>query len=473
MKQFKSNKIMIASLGYMLGGILIKGIAFITTPIFSRLMTPEEFGVLNTYLSYEAIIAMIIGFQFASSFKSANIEFRSHDNGIQSYFSKIVQLLLLHSAIATVLINILAPFLVDVTGINSILLWNLLVINCLGNALVTSYNSYVSLKYQYKKYLLLALLNACLNVVISLLLIMTFMKGEKSLGRILGYVIPSGLIAVYIVFIAFTNAKPRTKLGVEQRKFAYKYCSSLIPVGFSEVMLGQFGRLTVVHNCGYASMGIYSLSYNVYSIIGIIRIAMDYVVGPYYFDKRQNKDDHTIRTTTRFYSNALAVITAGIMMLSSEIVRILGDIEYYNARKCAIPLVAASYFVFLCSMISQEEYYKKKIYLVSSVSIIAVIFNVILCVLIIPRYETMGAAFCTLISYLIFMISHCLIVKSKLKCNVFPWKFILFDSVFVLGMMGIALIVVDKSLVRYMIVIILALTGFLIIKNNYKKIISE
>ena len=47
-----AKKIITAGVGYILGGILIKGIAFITTPIFSRLMTTEEFGQLNIYLSY-------------------------------------------------------------------------------------------------------------------------------------------------------------------------------------------------------------------------------------------------------------------------------------------------------------------------------------------------------------------------------------------------------------------------------------
>ena len=48
--QVGMKKIASAGIGYIFGGILIKGIAFITTPVFSRLLTTKEFGVLNAYL---------------------------------------------------------------------------------------------------------------------------------------------------------------------------------------------------------------------------------------------------------------------------------------------------------------------------------------------------------------------------------------------------------------------------------------
>ena len=72
--QVGMKKIASAGIGYIFGGILIKGIAFITTPVFSRLMTTKEFGVLNAYLSYESILAVLIGFQFAGCLKNAKIK---------------------------------------------------------------------------------------------------------------------------------------------------------------------------------------------------------------------------------------------------------------------------------------------------------------------------------------------------------------------------------------------------------------
>ena len=40
-----SNKALRSGVGYTLGNVLIKGINFLTLPIFSRILSPEEFGV--------------------------------------------------------------------------------------------------------------------------------------------------------------------------------------------------------------------------------------------------------------------------------------------------------------------------------------------------------------------------------------------------------------------------------------------
>ena len=85
-----AKKILTAGVGYIFGGILIKGIAFITTPIFSRLMTPEDFGILTTYLSSESILAMLIGFQFAGCLKNAKIKYGDISKGLDTFFSNLI-----------------------------------------------------------------------------------------------------------------------------------------------------------------------------------------------------------------------------------------------------------------------------------------------------------------------------------------------------------------------------------------------
>ena len=112
-----AKKIITAGAGYILGGILIKGIAFITTPLFSRLMTTEEFGQLNTYLSYESILAMLIGFQFAGCLKNAKIKYANIAGGLNTFFSNLIALLLLHSAAALVLVNAFSRLIMHLTGI--------------------------------------------------------------------------------------------------------------------------------------------------------------------------------------------------------------------------------------------------------------------------------------------------------------------------------------------------------------------
>lgn len=72
------NTALKAGLGYTIGNVLVKGINFLTLPLFSRLLTTAEFGVYNVFLSYDAILSVLIGLALHSSIKSAHYEFKKN-----------------------------------------------------------------------------------------------------------------------------------------------------------------------------------------------------------------------------------------------------------------------------------------------------------------------------------------------------------------------------------------------------------
>lgn len=440
-----------AGVGYIIGGILIKGIAFITTPIFTRLLTTSEFGILNTYLSYEAIFAMVIGFQFAASLKSARLEYEDVENGVGSYLYSLLFLISIHTIVIILALNLLFPIASNITGISSRLLINLLVINSFCNALVNVYNAYISLYYEYKKYVGIGLINAVANVGISLLLIHTVMNNNRAIARIMGYIIPYVGVSLYIII---QIVKRKSKSKIQSVQFAYRYCTPLIPYACSDVMLGQFSKLYVERKCGSSLMGIYSLSYNVYSIIGIIRIAMDYLIGPLYFEKRKESNINGIRSLIKHYSRILGLISVSLMLFAPEVIKILGAPEYYDARYSAIPLVAASYYIFLISTVTQEEYFQKKTYMISAVSIVAMTANILANILIVPQYGVIGAAFCTMGTYYIMLLSHFIVVRKVLNSNIFDIRILLLHTLIVLTAAIISLLVTDIAILRFGLLII-------------------
>ena len=70
-----SNKVIKAGFGYTIANYLIKGLAFFTLPIFTRLLTTADFGIYNTFLAYENILTVILGVSFYSSFNAARFKF--------------------------------------------------------------------------------------------------------------------------------------------------------------------------------------------------------------------------------------------------------------------------------------------------------------------------------------------------------------------------------------------------------------
>ena len=72
-KELKKNKVLKAGIGYTIGNYFLKGLGFITVPIFSRLMAVSDYGIYNTFLSYEGMLYLFIGLALHSSIKMQSI----------------------------------------------------------------------------------------------------------------------------------------------------------------------------------------------------------------------------------------------------------------------------------------------------------------------------------------------------------------------------------------------------------------
>ena len=69
------NKPLTAGMGYVIGNYLIKGLAFLTLPVFARLMSTGDFGIYNIFVAYEGILVYIIGLALDNSFRSARYRY--------------------------------------------------------------------------------------------------------------------------------------------------------------------------------------------------------------------------------------------------------------------------------------------------------------------------------------------------------------------------------------------------------------
>ena len=55
-----NGRVLKSGVWYTASNFLVKGIVFITTPIFTRLLTKTDFGLYNNYVSWLAIITIIV-----------------------------------------------------------------------------------------------------------------------------------------------------------------------------------------------------------------------------------------------------------------------------------------------------------------------------------------------------------------------------------------------------------------------------
>ena len=408
-----SNKVVKAGIGYTIGNFLVKGINFLTIPIFARLLSVSDYGLYNTYLAYEGIFFSIVGLALQMSLKNAKYKYGD------KYYSYISSILLLEILLMIAWILIIIVFhgaILTSIGYGYFISF-LLIVQCTSSSVLSLYNIHLSLNYSFKSYVIVTAFNALMNISISILLILTIFYNERFVGRVIGTVIPLALLCVLICIKFWKNNTPR--INWDYWKYGVSYSLPLIPHAISQVILNQFDRVMINEIKGAAYAGIYSFAYNIFMIISVVMYSLDNVWSPWFYENFQKKNEGQIKRKSTQYALGMFFLSVTIMLISPELVIILGTDEYYDAVYSVIPICSGGFFMFLYSIPSQVEYYLGKTRYIALGTAVAAILNVSLNLYFIPQYGYISAAYTTELAYIFYFIMHYLIARKLLKYSIF------------------------------------------------------
>lgn len=443
MEKNQDNKIIKAGIGYTIANYLLKGLSFFTIPIFSRLMTTSDYGIFNTYSAWDGIFFIIIGLALHSSFKNAKYKYKTQFN---SYVSSCILLSIVSLILWLFFGNVLYPLYGNTIGFSRIII-NILFLNSFGNALIQYYNVYLGLDYKYKNYFAIACFNAIFSVLLSVLLMLTVFKTSRYLARILGTAIPVIIISIYVII--YFKKKEKLTFNRQYWKYSLNYSLPIVPHGLSQVILSQFDRIMISSMVGASEAGIYSFGYNIYSLINVTASSLDNVWGPWFYEKMNEGKEEEIKNQGSKYAFGMMLFSVLVMMLSPEVIKILGTEEYHDAVYVVIPIVLGGFFSFLYTLPVQIEYYYEKTKYIATATGCAAIINIVLNWIFINKYSYIAAAYTTLFTYLLYFAFHFFLSIRIAKRTIFDIKRIVLISF--LAILGgfVSLTLVNESVIRW------------------------
>lgn len=463
MSSEKKNAALTAGIGYTVGNILIKGINILTLPIFSRLMTQEEFGVFNVFMSYDAILFVLVGLALHTSIRNANLEFPGK---IDSYTSSITLIYLLMAAFFAGLVLFFGDFFAKILGFEEKILYMLILFST-GSSLLLLYNTRISLDYSYKKYLVVALINSVGNVAISLVLILTVFRADRAYGRIFGTTAVITLLALFLLAAMYRKARPA--IHGKYWRFGLKFSLPIVPHGVSQVLLAQFDRIMIRSLVSDAAAGIYSLAGNIRLILTVITASITEAWSTWFYGQMGKKEHGCIRTRATQLCGLFTILTVGLMAISPEMVLILGGKTYDSAKYVAIPMILDSYILFIYDVIVTGEYYSKKTVYIMLGTMAAAVLNIVLNYVFILQYGFLAAAYTTLFAYVCYLLLHLVISRRLTGFCILPIRWLLVYSVIACGMAAASLLLVNDLLLRWGLCAVVVVPMGLLLLRNYRK----
>ena len=463
----KWNKIPLTvkvSTSYAICSILQKCLSFITLPLFTRLLTTEQYGQYTIYSSWQGILMIFLTLNLAyGSFQTAMVKFEDRRS---EYITSIQGICLL---LSLVFLAIYLPFRN---------LWNqlfelptLFVLIMVSEIIFTTatqlWMERNRFEFKYKSVVAITLLTSILSPILAFILVSS--TDEKGYARILGYAGVNILVGLIIFILNSKRGKKLYNKGFW--KYAFGFNIPLIAYYLSQVIFNQSDRIMISHMTGTGEAAMYGVAYNLAMILTFVLNAINGSYVPWMYGKIKKG-----RGIENKPISIVLIILMGLMILcviwfAPEIILIMAGKKYEAAIYVVAPVAMSLLLLFYCQLfINVEFYYEEKKMLVYG-SVGAAILNIVLNYFLIPLFGFVAAGYTTLASYIVFALSNYYTMRLVLKKRNLPdnmydykallWLFIVF---MIVGFVGVALY---GNLVVRIIVALFVLVLMILNRNKF------
>lgn len=455
------------SFWFIVCSVFQKGISFLTTPIFTRIMTTEHFGQVTLYNSWINIVCIFttLNLQYGS-FNTAQVKFADDR---KAYTSSLQGLVTVISAIALVLLIIFRNALSNFLALPFTLL--LLMIIHIGARFSSElWMSNCRFDTRYKAMTVVILLSCLLAQAFGVVGVL--FSSEKGYMRIVAVAVVEVLFGIGIAIYNYIRGK---KFYIKKYwKFALGFNLPLIPYYLSQMVFSVSDRIMIEKLVGMDKAGIYGLAHTIALLLNFVIAAIRNSFTPWLFKRLKSKETAEIKKLNTVISIAIGVILLAFIFVAPELLLMMGGETYYEAVWIIPPLVAGLFFEFFTDPACNTLFFFEKKSSLVVATIGCAVFNILFNYFGIRLMGYYATAYVTLISYILFWLFLHICAQRVCKKNGYNHRDILpVQMQFLLGLVFVILAAGSMLLypvwyIRYALLLI----GLIAAAICHKKIIA-
>ena len=407
MKDDSLNKLAVKSgIFFVVCQMLIRGISFATTPIYTRLLSTEQFGQIRVYESWLQIAVPIMSLCLWRSVERAKYDMREK---FDSYTSAVQNLSYISIALMTGICLLFKPQIQKLCGMDDVMLYTAFgYIFSYTSVLYMNRREKQSMRYKFATAASVLLVVPATVISIGWLYIGN-VRGEFDQlvhYRILGFYIPQIIGGLIIALIMAVQGKKLFSL--KYWKYGLLYSIPLIPEVLSIQIMNQADKLMVTAMTGDIKGSVFAVATTVSYIIWILEDSVRNALLPWMITIGESRD---ICNSWSVLMHGFGVISWALVLFAPEIILILGGHKYIDAIYLVAPMVTGTLFRFYSYSYTAIQNYHKKTASVAASTVSVMFLNVFLNYLGILWFGYQAAAYTTAFSYMALMIIQAFMEK--------------------------------------------------------------
>lgn len=451
-----------SAIAFMFASLIQQGISFLITPLFTRILSTEEFGVVTVYNSWVEMIGTVAMLSLSSGiFNVGMVDFEDERD---SFTSALLGL----SNVATILTmilffsgSILFPTVISMPKS----LYILMLIYFIFYPATRFWTARQRYEYKYKKLTIITILSAILSPLVGLIAVLS-LNGNLGVVRLWGT--NSVLIIVGIIFYIRTVQKCPRVIDKNIWTYALKFSIPLLPHYMAMHILATSDRVMIQSMIGNAEAGLYGLAYTASMIICVAWTAIQGSLTPYVYEQLKKDKLDKIAPVAIPCIVLFSVLCFIVVLVAPEFMLVLGGEKYQASTMVIPPLIASVLFMEMYNLFSMIEFYHKKTLKIMFATLLAAVINVVMNYFAIKHFGYVAAAYTTLLCYIAYCLFHYLNMRSIEDRKIYDVKFLVIYSIVYVGACLMCLFIYPYRIIRYAILLLTLIVMFI----KRRKIIS-
>lgn len=434
---------------YYLGATVLDSLVpFITLPLFTRVLLPEDFGALALAQVYALIVGGLANFGMATAYNRNYFEYCEDKKKTGELFFTTIGFVGMVSAVLMLLTFIfqhgLAKLVLRTYDRSELLLWALAA-NILIN-LRLFFLTYLRNMERPKQYVMNTLCLTVLNLALSLYFVMIVKAGVA--GILCGQVLASALIllGLLVQFLRELPAGWNTKLLKEELGIG----APTVPMAFFSVVSNHFDKYLLGLLATLDGVGVYSIGQKIANLNFTFTTSLQNVFSPQVYKKMFSGTEGSKKEIGVYlvpFAYIVCFVALLVILFADEILRVMAGPSFASAADIVIILTLFYTVLFFAKINGDQLIYAKKTHLTTMLVMGAALLNVLVNIPFIQKWGAEGAAWATLLARSVAGVVIFIVAQRffKIGWQVKPMAFI-FGSLFFLAM---ALLVLREQSVAY------------------------
>ena len=385
---------------YGSGVVMGKAVGFLLIPLYTRFLTPKDYGILEllnlTVYFIAIVVTMGIGAAIFRYYYTYN-EVAQKKKVISTAFLLVALVNVIFTAILVVYSKSVSS---AILGYPSFSYFVILIL--IANFFDTQNGIILSYIQVQKKSILYTIISVSRLIIALILNIVFIVYLKMGVSGVLWSSIISAALSFLYLFILYTR-----KIGFSFSKAIAiemtKYSIPLVPTTIFMLLLHFGNRYILKMYLSLEAVGVYSLGYKFGFVVQfLIAVPFYQIWAPYRFElDKENKAKKLYPKILTYYCLATVSFCLVMSVLIRDILRFMVGPAFWEAYK-VVPLIAFGYVILgLTYVFETGILIRKKTYLNAIAAGIAALVCLASNFYLIPLMGMMGAAWATMISFLV------------------------------------------------------------------------